>query len=69
MDELARLKQGLEEINFHFDDQGFGPHEKNQCAAALVNYAGAVLNGYDKCLAEWWDEQDQSSYPYRPEPS
>ncbi len=70
MNELDRLRFGLDEIHNHFDDQGFGHHDKSQCASALVNYAGAVLGGYEKTLSEWWDEQDQSTrYPYSPRAS
>jgi hypothetical protein len=52
-----RLQAGLEEINNHFDDQGFGAHSDRDCADAIVNYAGAVLNGYEGSLAEWWKER------------
>ena len=48
-----RYKFALEEINNHFDDQGFFHKDKISCAEVLVNYAGAVLNGYDDCLSEW----------------
>jgi len=58
--EVERLKHGLVEINEHFDDQGFTHTRREpcgECTEALVNYAGAVLNGYEGTLADWQDER------------
>jgi len=51
-----RYKFALEEIYCHFDDQGFVHVDGERCDEQLVRYAGAVLSGEEKSLAEWHDE-------------
>jgi hypothetical protein len=50
-----RYKRALEEIHYHFDDQSFVHNDKMSCEEVLVNYSGAVLDGCNDCLSEWYE--------------
>ena len=53
-----RYRRALDDIGYHFDDQGFPRHsDVDDCGTIMVNFANAVLDGYDGGMGTWYAEE------------
>ena len=55
--EIERLRTAWGYIADHFDDQAFPRHtDVDDCGVIMVNFASAVLGGYDGYMGDWYTE-------------